>query len=64
MQFMNDRLEKLVKNLRDDDCKYLTEEFGSKSLELLQQIDNSKRFSEKKLRDKKMLLQLCKRWNN
>ena len=40
MQFMNDRLEKLVKNLRDDDCKYLTKEFGSKRLELLQQIDN------------------------
>ena len=33
MQFMNSSLEKLVKNLLDDDFKYLTEEFGSKNLE-------------------------------
>ena len=37
MQFMNSSLEKLVKNLADDDFKYLTEEFGSKNLELLKQ---------------------------
>ena len=37
MQFMNSSLEKLVKNLSDDDFKYLTEEFGSKNLELLKQ---------------------------
>ena len=37
IQFMNSSLEKLVKNLTDDDFKYLTEEFGSKSLELLKQ---------------------------
>ena len=35
MQFMNSSLEKLVKNLSDNDFKYLTEEFGSKNLELL-----------------------------
>ena len=35
MQFMNSGLDKLVKNLSDDDFKYLTEELGSKSLELL-----------------------------
>ena len=35
MQFMNSSLEKLVKNLTDDYFKYLTEEFGSKNLELL-----------------------------
>ena len=35
MQFMNSSLEKLVKNLSDDDFKYLTKEFGSKNLELL-----------------------------
>ena len=39
MQFMNSSLEKLVKNLTDDDFKYLTEAFGSKNLELLKQKD-------------------------
>ena len=39
MQFMNSSLEKLVKNLTDNDFKYLTEEFGSKNLELLKQRD-------------------------
>ena len=34
MQFMNSSLDKLVKNLSDDDFKYLTEEFGTKNLEL------------------------------
>ena len=38
MQFMNSSLENLVKNLGDD-CKYLTEEFGSKNLDLLKQKD-------------------------
>ena len=61
MQFMNSSLEKLAKNLSDNDFKYLTEEFGSKNLELLKQKDaypyeymNSfKRFSEEKLPHKK-----------
>ena len=61
MQFMNSSLEKLVKNLSDDDFKYLTEEFGSKNLELLKQagfypyeyMDSFKRFNEEKLPDKK-----------
>ena len=39
MQFMNSSLEKLIKNLSDDDFKYLTEEFVSKHLELLKQKD-------------------------
>ena len=39
MQFMNSSLEKLVKNLTDDDFKYLTEAFVSKDLELLKQKD-------------------------
>ena len=30
---MNSSLKKLVKNLSDNDFKYLTEEFGSKNLE-------------------------------
>ena len=37
MQFMNSSLEKLVKNLSDNYFKYLTEEFGSKNLELFKQ---------------------------
>ena len=32
---MNSSLERLVKNLTDDDFKYLTEEFSPKNLELL-----------------------------
>ena len=32
---MNSSLEKLVKNLTDDDFKYLAKEFGVKNLELL-----------------------------
>ena len=57
MQFMNSSLEKLVKNLTDNDFKYLLEKFHSKNLELLKQKDsyhyeymNSfKRFSQEKL---------------
>ena len=37
IQFMNCNLEKLVKNLSDNNLKYLTEEFGSKNLEFLKQ---------------------------
>ena len=47
MQFMNSSLKKLVRNLADDDFKYLTEEFGSKNLELLKQkVLNFKIFNE------------------
>ena len=35
MQFMNSNLEQLVKNLSDNDFKYLTEEFGSQNIVLL-----------------------------
>ena len=56
---MNSSLKKLVKNLSDNDFKYLTEEFGSKNLELLKQkdaypyeyMDSFKRFGEEKLPD-------------
>ena len=56
MQFVNPSLEKLVKNLLDNDFKYSTKKFGSKNLELLKQkgaypyeyMDSFKRFSEKK----------------
>ena len=55
MLFMNFSLEKLVKNLTDNDFKYLIKEFGSRNLELLKQkdaypyeyMDSFKRFSEK-----------------
>ena len=39
MQFMNSNLEKLVKNLSDNDFKYLIQEFSFKFLELLKQKD-------------------------
>ena len=32
MQFMNSSLDKVVKNLLDEDFKYLVEEFGSENL--------------------------------
>ena len=55
MQFTNSSLKKLVKNFSDDDFKDLTEEFGSKNIELLKQkgaysydcMNNFKRFNEK-----------------
>ena len=37
MQFMNSSLQKLVKNLSNNDLKYLTKQFGSKNLNLLKQ---------------------------
>ena len=54
---MNSSLENLVRNLPDNDFKYLTEEFGSKNVKLLKQkdaypyeyMDNFKRFNEEKL---------------
>ena len=60
MQFMDSSLEKLFKNLLDNDFKYLTEEFGYKNLELLKEkgaypyeyMDSFKRFSEEKLPDR------------
>ena len=72
MQFMNSSLEELVKNLLDDGFKYLIEEFGSRNLELSKQndanpheyMDSFKIFSEEKLPVKKMVLEICKRWNN
>ena len=61
MQFMNSSLDKLVKNLSDEDFKYLVEEFGSKNLELLKQkgdhpyeyINSFERFNEEKLSARK-----------
>ena len=61
MQFMNSSLDRLAKDLSDEDFKYLIEEFGSKNLKLLKQkgtypykyIDSFERFNEEKLPDKK-----------
>ena len=57
MQFMTFSLDKLVKNLSDEDFKYLVQEFGSKNLELLKQkgaypyeyMNSFERFNEKKI---------------
>ena len=56
MQFMNSSLDKLVKNLSDEDFKYLVKEFGSENLEILKQngaypyqyMNSFKRFNEEK----------------
>ena len=61
LHFMDSSLEKLVRNLSDNNFKYLTQEFDFKNLELLKQKDtypyeymnNFKEFSEEKLLDKK-----------
>ena len=37
MHFMNSSLDKLVKNLSDEDFKYLVKEFGSENLDILKQ---------------------------
>ena len=72
MQFMNSSLEKLVENLSDKNFKYLTEEFGSKNLEVLKQkdgypyeyMDSFKRFSEEELPDKECFYSSIKKGNN
>ena len=61
MQFVNSSLHKLVKNLSDEDFKYLLEEFGSENLELLKQkrdypyeyMNSFERFNEEKLSARK-----------
>ena len=68
MQFMNSSLDKLVKNLSDEDFKYLVEELGSENLELLKQKGaypyegtiSFARFKEKKLPARKCFLALQK----
>ena len=69
MQFMNSSLDKLVKNLSDEDFKYLVEEFGSKNLVLLKQegayhceyMNNFERFKEKKLPARKYFFSSTKK---
>ena len=60
MQFMNSSLDALVKNLSDNDFKYLSEEFKDDLLKLAKQkgvhpyeyMDSFKKFSEDKLPDR------------
>ena len=55
-QFTNSSLDKMVKNLSDDDFIQLTQEFGPDNLKLLKQkdayryeyVDSFERFSENK----------------
>ena len=69
MKFMNSSLDKLVKNMSDEDFKYLIEEFGSDNLELLNQKDaypyeymNSfERFNEEKLPARKYFFSSTKK---
>ena len=60
MQFMNSSSDSLVKNLSDNNFKYLSEEFSSELLKLVKQkgvypyeyMDSFKKFSEDKLPDR------------
>ena len=60
MQFMNSSFEELVKNLSDNDFKYLSQEFSSEQLNLVkpkgiypfEYMDSFKRFSEDELPDR------------
>ena len=69
IQCMNSSLDKPVKNLSDNDFKYLTEEFGSKNLELLKQkgaypyeyMGSFERFNEEKLPDRKCFFSSTKK---
>ena len=69
MQFMNSSLDKLVKNLSDEDFKYLVEEFGPDNLEILKQkgaypyeyMNSSERFNEKKLAARKYFFNSTKK---
>ena len=57
IQFMNSSLDNLVKNLPDEDFKYLVDEFSSKNIELLKQkcaypykyMNSFERFNKEKL---------------
>ena len=68
MQFMNSELDSLVKNLSNNDFKYLPEEFSGKFLELFKEkgvypyeyMDSFKKFFEDKLPDKSTLFSSLK----
>ena len=60
MQFINSSLDALVKNFSDNDFKYLSQEFSGDLIELVKQkgfysykyMDNFRKFSKDKLRDR------------
>ena len=60
MLFMNSSLDKLVKNLSDEDFKYLSGEFSGEKLKLVKEkgvypykyMNSFKKFKENKLPDK------------
>ena len=63
---MNSGLQKLVKNLPDNDLKYLSKEFNSEQLKLLKQkgvypyeyMNSFERFTEDKLPDQDTFIDL------
>ena len=69
MQFMNSSLDRLVKNLSDEDFKYLVKEFGHKNLEILKQkcaypyeyMNSFERFHEVKLSARKYIFSSTKK---
>ena len=69
MQFMNSSLDKLVKNLSNEDFKYLVKEFVSENLEILKHkgacpyeyMNSFKRFNEEKLPAKKYFFSSTKK---
>ena len=69
MQFMNSSLDRLVKNLSDEDFRYLVKEFGSEDLEILKQkgayhyehMNSFKKFNEEKLCTRKYFFSSTKK---
>ena len=69
MQLMNSSLDKLVKNLSDEDFKYLVEEFGSDNLKILKQkgaypyeyMNGFEKFNQETLPARKYLLSSTKK---
>ena len=69
MQFINSSLDKLVKNLSDEDFKYLVKEFISENLEILKQkgaypyehMNSFERFNEEKLPQRKYFFSSIKK---
>ena len=69
MQFMNSSLDKLVKNVSNEDFKYLVEDFGSKNLEFLtpkdaypyEYMNSFERFNEEKLPAKRYFFSSIKK---
>ena len=72
MQLMNSCLDKLFKNLLDEDFNSLVEEFGFENLELLKQkgaysyeyMNSFERFKEKKMPAKKYFFSSTKKKKN